>query len=105
MSVAHEPGIGRSHAARASVILKLLANERRLVVLNDLAANGERSVTEMERVSGLSQSALSQHLAKMRHHKIVKTRRDAQTIYYSIDSEEVLAIIRTIDSIFPLDRG
>lgn len=80
-------------AAEAASLLKVMANDRRLVVLCELANAGERSVRELEAVSGLSQSALSQHLAKMRQHGIVRTRRSAQTIYYSLASREAAILI------------
>lgn len=70
-------------ARRLSVLLKALANERRIQILC-LLRDGEKSVSELEDLVKLSQSALSQHLAKLRRDKIVKTRREAQTIYYSL---------------------
>lgn len=70
-------------AAEAARLLKLLANEQRLVVLCRLSG-GEMSVTELGEHVDLSQSALSQHLAKLRADKLVATRRDAQTIYYRL---------------------
>ena len=86
----------QDRAKGAAMLLKILANDRRLVVLCELAGIGERSVGELETVSGLSQSALSQHLAKMRRHGIVKTRRAAQTIYYSLASREAKALIEAL---------
>lgn len=80
-------------AANAAALLKIMANHRRLVVLSELAYFGERSVSELEAISGLSQSALSQHLAKMRQHGIVATRRSAQTIYYSLASHEARILL------------
>lgn len=70
-------------ARRLSVLLKALANERRIQILC-LLREGEKSVSELENLVNLSQSALSQHLAKLRRDKIVKTRREAQTIFYSL---------------------
>ena len=70
-------------AAEAARMLKLLANEQRLTVLCRLSA-GEMSVGELGEHVDLTQSALSQHLAKMRAEGLVKTRRDAQTIYYRL---------------------
>jgi ArsR family transcriptional regulator len=67
----------------AANLLRSIANEKRLVILCQLY-NGERSVGELEEVVGLSQSALSQHLAKLRSAGVVATRREAQTIYYSL---------------------
>ncbi|MCW5620829.1 MAG: helix-turn-helix transcriptional regulator [Burkholderiales bacterium] len=70
-------------ALEAARLLKLLANEQRLTVLCRLSG-GEMSVTELGEYVPLSQSALSQHLAKLRADGIVSTRRDAQTIYYRL---------------------
>ena len=89
----------RSHAQRASRLLKAMSNERRLMVLCHLSL-GERSVGELERLVGLSQSALSQHLARLRRDKLVDTRRDKQTIYYSLSSPEVRAIMGTVYEVF-----
>lgn len=97
-------GVGASElqrkAADAAALLKIMANDRRLLVLCELADAGERSVSELEAVSRLSQSALSQHLAKMRHHGIVKTRRSAQTIYYSLASPEARVLIEVLARLF-----
>jgi len=87
-------------AAEAASLLKVMANDRRLVVLCELANAGERSVRELEAVSGLSQSALSQHLAKMRQHGIVRTRRSAQTIYYSLASREAAILIDVLRRLY-----
>lgn len=70
-------------AAEAARLLKLLASDQRLTVLCRLSA-GEMSVGELGEYVPLSQSALSQHLAKLRADGIVATRRDAQTIYYRL---------------------
>lgn len=72
-----------SRAGMAADLLRSIANEKRLVILCQLY-QGERSVGELEKVVGLSQSALSQHLAKLRGAGVVATRREAQTIYYSL---------------------
>jgi len=71
----------RESARRASILLKAMSNEHRLMILCQLS-QGERSVGEMERMIGLSQSALSQHLARLRRDNLVNTRRQAQTIFY-----------------------
>jgi len=70
-------------AIEAARLLKLLANEQRLTVLCRLSGT-EMSVTELGEYVNLSQSALSQHLAKLRADGLVATRRDAQTIYYRL---------------------
>lgn len=72
-----------SRATEAARLLKLLANEQRLTVLCRLS-HAELSVTELGEYVNLSQSALSQHLAKLRADGLVATRRDAQTIYYRL---------------------
>ena len=63
-------------------------------------AIGEWSVGELEDVVGLSQSALSQHLARLRRDNLVKTRREAQTIYYSLAGEEASRVIETVYEVF-----
>ncbi|HVY04002.1 MAG TPA: metalloregulator ArsR/SmtB family transcription factor [Caulobacterales bacterium] len=73
-----------ARAVEAARMLKVLANEQRLTVLCRLSG-GEMSVTELGRHVNLSQSALSQHLAKLRADGLVATRRDAQTIYYRLE--------------------
>ena len=84
------------NAQRASALLKAMSNPHRLYVLCQLA-NGEKSVGELEKIIGLSQSALSQHLAKLRREKLVKTRRQAQTIFYSLNGDQAT---RIIDALF-----
>ena len=82
-----------------SRMLKAMGNEKRLSILYLLLDN-ELKVGELERLVGLSQSALSQHLAILRAEKIVKTRRSAQTIYYSLHNNKVISILRLMDSMF-----
>ena len=77
-------------AHEASELLKALGNAHRLMILCQLV-EGEKSVGELVRSIGLSQSALSQHLARLRRDGIVNTRRSAQTIYYSLEDEYVLS--------------
>ena len=91
-------------AGRASRLLKAMGNERRLEILCHLS-EGEHSVNELCRLVGLSQSALSQHLAKLRHENLVQTRRSAQTVFYSLASPEVRPILLTLARIFTPDAG
>ena len=86
-------------AKRASRLLKAIGNERRLMVLCHLA-DGEKSVGALEDLVGLSQSALSQHLARLRRDNIVRTRRAAQTIYYSLASGAPLGILQSLHELF-----
>ena len=84
-----------AEAGRASELLKALGNAHRLVILCELMA-GERSVGELVRRVGLSQSALSQHLARLRREELVRTRRAAQTIYYSLADPHARAVLETL---------
>jgi len=86
-------------AAQAADLLKNLANEKRLVILCELL-NGERSVGELEKTVGLSQSALSQHLAKLRHNNLVKTRRESQVIFYSVSDPNVARLLTVLHEIY-----
>lgn len=89
----------QDNAARACNLLKAMANPARLLVLCQIA-DGEKSVGELERAVGLSQSGLSQHLAVLRSKNLVTTRRDAQTIYYSLASDEAAAVMSTLYEVF-----
>jgi len=89
----------KSKAGEAADFLKSMANDRRLIVLCELA-KGERTVGELEAVAGLSQSALSQHLAKLREAKLVGTRREAQTIYYSLANPGVKRLIDVLYDLY-----
>jgi len=94
----------RGSARRASALLKAMANERRLLVLCCLAM-GEQSVGSLEKQVGLSQSALSQHLARLRRDKLVTTRRAAQTIYYELASDEVGTVMAALHTIYCAPGG
>ena len=86
-------------AEEAAELLASMANPKRLLVLCHLV-EGERSVGDLASLAGLSQSALSQHLAKMRLQRLVNTRRDGQTIFYSLASYEVRAVLETLYAIY-----
>ncbi|HZD91833.1 MAG TPA: metalloregulator ArsR/SmtB family transcription factor [Pseudolabrys sp.] len=86
-------------AADAAQLLKLLANEHRLLILCRLAETREMSVNGLADAVGLSQSALSQHLARMREDGLLGTRREAQTVYYRLadpNATRLLALLRDI---------
>lgn len=85
----------QTKACEAADFLKVIANDRRLMILCELL-KGERSVGELETVVGLSQSALSQHLAKLRRSRLVKTRRESQAIYYRIADPGVSKIVSVL---------
>jgi ArsR family transcriptional regulator, virulence genes transcriptional regulator len=87
------------NSAKAVVLLKALANERRLQLLCLLLEN-ELSVGELCSKLELSQSALSQHLAWLRRDELVATRKEAQTVFYSIKSEEVRELIALLHRLY-----
>ena len=89
----------KKHAGSAARLLKGLANENRLLVLCNLAS-GELSVGELNERVDLSQSALSQHLAVLREQQLVKTRRESQTIYYSLADSPALDIIQRLNDAY-----
>jgi DNA-binding transcriptional ArsR family regulator len=81
---------------RAAALLSAMGNPKRLEILS-LLVEAELPVGSLADLVGLSQSALSQHLAKLRAQKLVSTRRDAQMIYYSAKSPVVLRIFSALD--------
>jgi ArsR family transcriptional regulator, virulence genes transcriptional regulator len=86
-------------AGEAAQLLKLLANENRLVILCRLAQERELPVNDLVEAVGISQSALSQHLAKMREEGLLATRREAQTVYYRIadpNAQRLLTLLKGI---------
>ncbi len=86
--------------SKLTTVLRAISNAKRIRILNELSDGRERSVSELEGViASLSQSALSQHLARLRRANIVKTRRESQTIYYSINPD-VLRILRLLGNIY-----
>lgn len=89
----------QDNARRASTLLKAMSNQHRLMILCQLVP-GEKCVGELEKIVGLSQSALSQHLARLRRDNLVSTRREAQTIHYSLAGEEASAVIETLYGLY-----
>ena len=91
----HEVEELRAAMRRASRLLRAIANERRLLILRHLL-DGERSVGELQSLIGISQSALSQHLARLRAEELVVTRREAQSIFYAVAEPAVADIIAVL---------
>jgi ArsR family transcriptional regulator len=85
----------RDNAAAAGQLLKTLGNPDRLLLLCQLA-QGERHVSELEALLGITQPTLSQQLAVLRREGLVDTRREGKQIYYRISSHEALAVIQTL---------
>jgi len=94
-----DPEAMRAHAADAARLLKVLANDKRLMLLC-LLVEREHSVGELNASVALSQSALSQHLAVLREDGLVSTRREAQTIYYSLAAGPAQQVIATLHDLY-----
>jgi ArsR family transcriptional regulator, virulence genes transcriptional regulator len=87
------------NAQRASSLLKSMCNENRLVILCQLVP-GEKTVSELQEISGQRQTAVSQHLARLRKDELVETRRDGKNIYYCLTGKEVSAVLETLYSLY-----
>jgi DNA-binding transcriptional ArsR family regulator len=102
-STTSAPGVDPNQLQRrvreASELMKALGNAHRLMILCQLL-EGEKSVGELVRSIGLSQSALSQHLARLRRDGLVSTRRSAQTIYYALAGGEARALLQTLHGLY-----
>jgi len=91
-------------ANRASSLMKTLGHSDRLMILCHLA-EGEKSVGQIADILEISQSPLSQHLSRMRKEGLVQTRREAQTIYYSLKSGEASRIVEVLYELFCAPEG
>jgi len=89
----------KRNAGKAAAMLRLLAHEARLAVLCELAG-GERSAGALVESSGLSQSALSQHLAKLREDGLVSTRREGQTIFYALADRKAARLVEVLHELY-----
>jgi ArsR family transcriptional regulator, virulence genes transcriptional regulator len=89
-------------ADAASELLRVLSNPKRLLILCYLA-DGELSVQQLQVATGLGQSTVSQQLAIMRGEKLVAARREAQSVYYSLESSEARRVIETLQGIYVPD--
>jgi len=86
-------------ASNACELLKAMANEWRLMILCQLA-EGEKTVGELQSILGLSQSALSQHLAILRREKIVRSRKQGQSVSYSLTGDEATKVMESLHDVF-----
>ena len=93
----------QSNAEGAAAFLKALAHEGRLLILCHLNT-GEKSVTELERLLGQRQAAVSQQLARLRMEGLVRARRDGKTIFYSIDDPKAQRAISLLYDMFCAER-
>jgi ArsR family transcriptional regulator, virulence genes transcriptional regulator len=89
----------QEHARAAANLLKAMANEHRLMILCTLI-QGELCVSDLNAIVPLSQSALSQHLASLREAGLVSTRKESQTVYYSVNGSEASQVLAVLQSIY-----
>jgi len=89
----------KEHATDAASLMKALGNESRLMILC-LLTEGERSVSDLNEIIPLSQSALSQQLARLRQQGLVRTRRESQTIYYALANGPADRVIHLLHEIY-----
>ena len=102
MDVVDQPGsrLLAQGVDEAAALLRLLSSERRLLVMCHLMAHGEMSVSQLAVAVGLSQPALSQHLAQLRGHGLVATRREAQTIHYRVADARAERVVSVLHELF-----
>lgn len=98
-----DPTALQAKAGEVAGILAALANDRRLLILCKLVEVGEATVGTLAAEVGLSQSALSQHLARMREEGIVAFRREAQTIWYRIGDARIETLLSTLHRLYCAD--
>ena len=95
----------RENAGSAARLLHLLGNENRLVLLCHLAQRGEMTVNALAAALGLSQPALSQHLARLREEGLVATRREAQAVHYRLADPRVAAVMGLLHDLYCAPRA
>ncbi len=98
-----DPAALRAKAGDVAGVLAALANDRRLLILCKLVEVGEATVGTLAIEVGLSQSALSQHLARMREEGIVAFRREAQTLWYRISDARIETLLSTLHRLYCVD--
>ena len=95
---AHDFSPLEQDAEQTCTVLRAIGNPHRLMILCRLSTR-EHSVRELESATGLSQSALSQHLARLRRDNLVMTRRAAQSIFYSLENMQVKSLLKALNSV------
>lgn len=100
MAESFDPEVMEARAAEVAGILRAVANERRLMILCRLVECGEANVSTLAEAVGLSQSALSQHLAKMRAEGLVTFRRESQTLWYRVADSRIEDLFATLHRLF-----
>lgn len=99
-----DPEVMEENASEVAGLLRALANERRLMILCKLVEWGEANVNTLADAVGLSQSALSQHLSKMRAEGLVTFRRESQSLWYRIADPRVEQLFATLHKLFCAQR-
>jgi ArsR family transcriptional regulator, virulence genes transcriptional regulator len=94
-----------ANAGRVAELLKAIGNQRRLMVLCKLVECGEMRVGDLAEAVGLSQSALSQHLARMRDEGLVAFRRESQTLWYRIADPRTETLLATLYQLYCREDG
>ena len=94
-----------ANAEQGVALLKAVANDSRLLVLCHLAVEGELSVSQLQERVRLGQSALSQHLAKLRDENIVATRKEAQTVFYRVCDPKAARLLNVLHELFCPEIG
>ena len=95
----------RARAEEAEKLLRLLANENRLLLLCHMVGRGEITVGELTLAVGLSQSAVSQHLAMLREAGLVATRRAAQSIHYRLADTRAAHLLKVLEELYCREEG
>lgn len=90
----------QASAEQAAALLKAMSNPKRLLILCMLCGSPGTSAGDLARATGLSPSATSQHLAKMRDEGLIGSQRDAQRILYSIKNAAVNSLIATLKNVY-----
>ena len=98
-----DPNDLRARASDVAATLSALSNDRRLLILCSLVEEGEATVNDLAETVGLSQSALSQHLARLRGEGIVTFRRDGQTLWYRIADPRIEGLLATLHRLYCQD--
>ena len=94
------PSVMAADAVRAAALMKVLSNERRLLILCHLIEDEEMGVGTLAARIGISQSALSQHLAKLRDEGLVSFRREAQNLFYRVSDDRAATVLRLLHDLF-----
>lgn len=98
----HTPTLSQTEIAMAASLLTAMGNRKRMFIL-DIVSRNETSVCKLAVMVDMGQSALSQQLAILKNADLVQTRRDAQTIFYRSDSEQVRMMLDTLYELFAID--